>query len=229
MINRLILASGTAFALALAAVPASAATLQVISGPTGQRAVTLEAFGPVGQSFTAFDTTISSVGFQFEALNPAAVNTPINLTLRSGSSLTGASLFSTSFTLPLTINGLTATWFDVAVPNWVVTTGQVYTLVMANTGGSFRNAVVLGPEINIQTGQVLGGDAYTGGTALFTTQPYQNFCLTSGICDLNFRITATTPVIAAVPEPATWAMLVSGFGIAGFGLRSAKRRKLAAA
>jgi hypothetical protein len=226
MLNRFLLASVAT--LALAAVPASAATLQVISGPTGQRAVTLEAFGPVGQSFTAFDTTISSIGFQFEALNPTAANTAINLTLRTGPSLTGTSLFSTSFTLPLSINGRTATWFELAVPNWTVMTGQVYTLVMANTGGSFRNAVVLGPEININTGQVLGGDAYAGGTALFTTQPYQNFCLTSGICDLNFRITATTAV-ASVPEPATWAMLVSGFGIAGFGLRSAKRRNMAAA
>ena len=224
-LNRFVIAGAMAFATT----SANAATLQVISGPTGQRAVTLEAFGPVGQSFTAFDSVISSVGFQFESLNPTAANTPINLTLRSGSSLTGASLFSTSFTLPLSINGRMATWFDVAVPNWTVTTGQVYTLVMANTGGSFRNAVVLGPEININTGAVLGGDAYTGGMALFTTQPYQNFCVTSGICDLNFRITATTPVVAAVPEPTTWAMLVSGFGLAGFALRTAKRRSPAAA
>lgn len=228
MFNRFALEAGSAFVLALAAVPANAATLQIISGPTGQRAVTLEAFGPVGQSFTAFDSMISSIGFQFEALNPTAPNTAINLTLRSGSSLTGASLFSTSFTLPSSINGRTPTWFDIAVPNWAVTTGQVYTLVMANTGGSFRNAIVLGPEIDINTGAVLGGDAYAGGTALFTTQPYQNFCVNSGICDLNFRITATSPV-GAVPEPASWAMLVSGFGLAGFALRSAKRRSLIAA
>ena len=224
LLNRFFLAS----ALVFAAAPASAATLQVISGPTGQRAATLEAFGPVGQSFTAFDSVISSVGFQFQALNPTAANTAINLTLRSGASLTGASLFSTSFTLPLSINGRTSTWFDVALPNLVVTTGQVYTFVLANSGGSFRNAVVLGPEININTGAILGGDAYTGGTALFTTQPYQNFCLNSGICDLNFRITATSPA-GAVPEPTTWAMLVSGFGLAGFALRSAKRRSPAAA
>jgi PEP-CTERM motif len=45
------------------ATPASAATLQVISGPPGQRAITIEAFGPVGQSFTAFDTTFSALDF----------------------------------------------------------------------------------------------------------------------------------------------------------------------
>ena len=210
--------------LACAVTPAAAATLQVISGPTGQRAVTLDAFGPVGQSFTAFDRVISSVGFQFNSLNPGQANAPISLRLLSGSTLSGAALFTTTFTLPTSINNTTATWFDIAVPNWTVTTGQSYTLVLANTTSSFRNAVVLGPEININTGQVLGTDAYLGGTALFTTQPYQNFCTTSGICDLNFRITATTP---AVPEAATWTMLVAGFGIAGGAIRSSRRRAAA--
>ena len=218
LLNRIVLAA----ALACAISPAIAATLQVVSGPTGQRSVTLDAFGPVGQSFTAFDRVISSVGFQFNALNPGLVNAPISLRLLSGSTLSGAALFSTTFTLPTSINSTTATWFDIAVPSWTVTTGQSYTLVLANTSSSFRNAVVLGPEININTGQVLGTDAYAGGTALFTTQPYQNFCVTSGICDLNFRITATTP---AVPESSTWAMLVSGFGIVGGAVRVTRRKR----
>ena len=218
LLNRIVLTA----ALACAVSSATAATLQVISGPTGQRSVTLDAFGPVGQSFTAFDRVISSVGFQFNALNPSLVNAPISLRLLSGSTLSGAALFSTTFTLPSSINSTTATWFDIAVPSWTVTTGQSYTLVLANTSSSFRNAVVLGPEINIFTGQVLGTDAYAGGTALFTTQPYQNFCVTSGICDLNFRITATTP---AVPESSTWAMLVSGFGIVGATVRVTRRKR----
>ena len=33
-------------------------------------------------------------------------------------------------------------------------------------------------------------------------------------------------VLTAVPEPATWAMMLAGFGMIGFGLRS--RRKQAA-
>ncbi len=40
-------------------------------------------------------------------------------------------------------------------------------------------------------------------------------------------ISSFTPQFALVPEPATWAMLVAGFGFVGFGLR--QRRGLAAA
>ena len=214
-------AMASAVALTAAAIPAAATTLQVISGPTGQRAVTFPAFGPVGQSFTAFDSQISSVGFQFNALNPSAANSSFTLSLLAGSALSGPALFTTSFTLPTSINNLTATWFDVALPNWAVTTSQSYTFALSTS--SARNGIVLGPEININTGQVLGGDAYTGGTALFTNQPYQGFCETSGICDLNFRITASSP---SVPEPASWALMIGGFGVVGAAMR---RRRTAAA
>ena len=33
------------------------------------------------------------------------------------------------------------------------------------------------------------------------------------------------PLAGAVPEPATWAMMIGGFGLAGGALRSARRRK----
>jgi PEP-CTERM putative exosortase interaction domain len=213
----LLLAAATAITA-----PASATTLEVVSGPTGQRAVTLSYVGMAGQSFTAFDTNLQSVGFQWEALNPSQANLPISLSLLSGSTLSGAALFSTSFTLPSSINNRTATWFDVDVTGWNVTAGETYTLVL-DTGSSARNAVVLGPEINIYTGKVLGGDAYTGGTALFENQPYSGFCQTSGLCDLNFRITATTPT-APVPEPATWAMMILGMGLVGGAMRNSRRQ-----
>jgi len=35
--------------------------------------------------------------------------------------------------------------------------------------------------------------------------------------------------VAAVPEPATWALMIAGFGLAGGALRSQRRRALAAA
>jgi hypothetical protein len=37
----------------------------------------------------------------------------------------------------------------------------------------------------------------------------------------------TSVTIAAIPEPATWAMMILGFGIAGTALRSQRRRSLA--
>lgn len=223
---RRIFSTMAAFAALATALPAAAATLEVVSGPTGQRAVTLSAFDPLGQSFTAFDSRLTSIGFQFQSLNPTAANDPITLQLLSGETLTGSALFSTSFTIPNSINGRTSTWFDVAVNNWAVTTGQKYTLALSTTS-SVRNAIVLGPEININTGVPVGGDAYAGGTALFATQPYQGFCQTSGICDLNFRITAVTPA-GAVPEPATWALMIGGFGAIGGAMRRRRTALLAA-
>lgn len=39
----------------------------------------------------------------------------------------------------------------------------------------------------------------------------------------NTAITATTAVAAAVPEPATWAMMILGMGVVGFAMRRRKK------
>ena len=45
----------------------------------------------------------------------------------------------------------------------------------------------------------------------------------------SFVTANTAPVAAAVPEPATWAMLVLGFGSIGLSLRTARRTSMAPA
>lgn len=40
----------------------------------------------------------------------------------------------------------------------------------------------------------------------------------------NFITNGAGSVNGAVPEPATWAMMLPGFGAIGFAVRSAKRR-----
>ena len=42
----------------------------------------------------------------------------------------------------------------------------------------------------------------------------------------NVRVTATSLAVSAVPEPATWAMMLFGFGAAGTALR--RQRKTSA-
>ena len=37
-----------------------------------------------------------------------------------------------------------------------------------------------------------------------------------------------TPAGSAVPEPASWALMIAGFGAAGFGLRGARRQRAVA-
>lgn len=224
----------SAVALAGATAPATATTLEVISGSTGARATTIPSVGPIGQSFTAFDSVLSSVGFQFELFNPGSANTAFSLSLVAGSTLTGPALYSTTFT----VNSLAsaATWTDVALSNWAVTTGQQYTFVLSNS--SYRYGIALGPEVDLNTGVPKSGDAYAGGTALFTNTAYYgydtstnpatayDFCKVKGICDLNFRITASTP---SVPEPASWALMIGGLGIVGATMRRAKAHVIALA
>jgi len=43
----------------------------------------------------------------------------------------------------------------------------------------------------------------------------------------GLRVTASDAVVAAVPEPASWAMMLIGFGAIGFTLRFRRRRPLA--
>jgi hypothetical protein len=213
------LAASAALAVLFSATTAFAQdTLQVVSGPTGQRAVTVPTFGPLGQSFTAIDEHLTSFGFQFELFNPGHANSPFTFQLLAGEGLGGSVVTTKTFTLPTSINDRTATWFDFDLTGTDVTVGSKYTAVLSTS--SLRYGVVLGPEINIFTGQILGGDAYAGGTALFTNVPYSN-CGPTGGCDLNFRVTGYNDV-AAVPEPAAWGMMIGGFGLAGGALRRRK-------
>ena len=208
-----------AAAVLAAATPslASAATIQVTSG-TGQRAFIPGAFGNVaGQSFTSVDTTLNTIGFQFEGLNPTFTGAAYTLTLVAGESLTGTSLVTRTFTLPTAINSRTPVWYDIDVGTTAVTAGQRYTAVL--TSADTRNGIVLGPDINIFTGVPVSGDAYAGGRALFATSPYPNCTNTaSSACDLHFRVIGTSAV-PAVPEPAAWAMMLGGFGLLGGVLR----------
>ena len=222
--NRFLVAAAVSAAV-LSVVPAAAdaATIQVLSG-SGQRSFGLGFFGgTVGQSFTSIDTALNSVGFQFNALNAGFTGAVYTLSLFAGETLTGTSLATRTFTLPTAIDSRTPVWYDIDIGSTAVTVGQRYTAVLTST--DTRNGIVLGPDINLNTGVPVAGDAYAGGRALFATVPYANCSNTSAsACDLNFRVDGTT-AIAAVPEPATWAMMIAGFGLVGGTLR---RRRVTA-
>ncbi|MBL8655936.1 MAG: PEPxxWA-CTERM sorting domain-containing protein [Altererythrobacter sp.] len=221
-------ASAALLACALPAAAQQSETLEVVSGPLGSRAQAISWAGPIGQSFTAFTDTLSSVGFQFSTFNSGSANSAITLALYSGETLTGTALYSSTFTLPLDI--ARASWFDIALPDIAVTDGNLYTFALSTS--SLRTGVHLGPDIRygvpgFPTGQIVGGDAYAGGQMLAARATYPNCTVASGNnCDLNFRITGQT-FAAAVPEPGSWALMILGFGITGSALRASRKRRVA--
>lgn len=219
-------AAAAALAFALPAAAQTSQTLEVVANPQTNRLVTISSRDPIGQSFTAFTDTLTSVGFQFGSLNPGQPNNAITLNIFSGEMLTGSSLYTTSFTLPTSINSRVPTWFDVALPDLAIVNGSVYSLVLT-TGNSSRNSIAVGPGFNVQTGQFTGGDAYTGGRAFASQALYSN-CQNNAnsICDLNFRVTGDI-LAAAVPEPSAWALLIIGFGVTGGALRANRKRRVA--
>lgn len=100
--------------------------------------------------------------------------------------------------------------------------GGIYSFVSALTlnGGQqyFAYSDALSPAIEFAP-----SDVYSGGEAYQADSASQAF---EGIptVDLQFRVTANSVPAAAVPEPATWAMMIVGFGMIGAGLRYRKRR-----
>ena len=205
-----------AAALALSASAAQATDTQVVSG-SGQRAIQIAFSQGFGQSFVATGTGLTSFGFEFQTFNPGQANTPVTITLRSGSGLTGDIVATRTATLPTEPtepNG--AAWFDFDFTGTDLTAGASYTAILTTTSSLL--GAVYGPDINIFTGQALGSDAYTSGQ-LFAGNGLSGFCTGSdSICDANFRFSTTGPA-AAVPEPASWAMMLGGFGLLGGALR----------
>lgn len=207
--------------------PAQAAeSREVVSGTQNFRAVTVAAADPIGQTFTAFSDTLSSVGFQFITLNPAEANSSLTLSIYAGEALSGTALFSSDFTLPASVaDRNTPQWVDVVVPELAVTMGETYSLVLNAT--SNRAALVLGPGYSPTAGQFFGGDAYADGKLITNWSGiYANCSGAANNCDANFRVTGSV-LAAAVPEPASWALMILGFGAMGGLLRRRRHQQVA--
>lgn len=193
---------------------ASAAPITVNSGTRG---VTIGGMsGPVGQSFVASDALLTSFGFQFAVAN----NVPdagVSFSLLSGAGLAGPVITTRSATLS-GLSGRTPVFYDFDLTGTVLTIGQSYTALVSSS--STRLALIFGPNLGT-SGVPVSGDAYAAG-ALLSTRPIDSYCSTSGACDANFRTNAVA-VAAAVPEPATWAMLLIGFAMVGGSARYRRR------
>jgi len=101
---------------------------------------------------------------------------------------------------------------------------STYSVATSGTGRSFAiNGSGFGtPYVFVPTNYVSGTSL--GGTSTFAGQTLASLGLTSG--SYVFRSandTVTVNIGAAVPETATWGMMIAGFGMMGAALRTRRR------
>jgi hypothetical protein len=215
--NRLAIAAALATAAFSSSNAFAAETISVVSGTRG---VTIASNGPVAQTFVATDSLLTNFGFQFGSSINNAFTGSVTFSLLAGSGTTGAVLASQTVSLAnLTFRGGN-TWYDVFTGTANLVTGQTYTALLSNASSNV--SLTYGPN----SGQTV--DAYTRGF-LIKNNTLDQACLNNGYCDANFRFT-TAAAAAAVPETATWGMMIAGFGLTGASLRVRRRSvKIAAA
>jgi hypothetical protein len=111
-------------------------------------------------------------------------------------------------------NGGTFNNLELNLFNGGGTTGTASFTLTDNTGQTFNfNDLALG------TGENFFGFVGVGGETISNVA----FTTTAGIADVRqIRLDET---IGGVPEPATWAMMLLGFGAVGFGMRRSRRRQ----
>lgn len=199
--NKMSFAVATALCLSSTA-PAFA---DIIQGSANQ-GFQIDAFEPLGQSFTAVDAQIQTIGFKLFVINsPFPNDSPLQVDLFSGEGTGGALIASRTALIPDGANDGFFTNFNFSGTS--LTVGQTYSAVLTIVG----NSPYLGVQVN-------ASDPYEGGK-LFSPEPLTTqICGASG-CDLAFQVLGSN----AVPEPASWAMMIGGFALAG---TAARRRGL---
>lgn len=99
-----------------------------------------------------------------------------------------------------------------------------------DTGAVILNGAAILPSMVLSSGSRAFNFTTTlgaGDGVSFFVGPAGNFTFDS--TGLSLQVSSADPVVAAVPEPATWLMLILGFGIVGGTLRSRRRNRTALA
>ena len=214
--KRMMMAAALA-AAGVMATPAQAAT--VVQDAGGSRGTSIFQYGPVGQSFTMVGTALDKFGFQFQTISTAQTNAALTFSLLDGDSLSATVLKQVTGT-PAAGAARQNFWYDFDLGGLTLTDGATYTAVVGAT--TDRLGLVYGPAANATA------DGYAGGQLLTTKPAFNaNSNCTTGICDANFRFTSSGATGGAVPEPATWAMLLLGFGAVGYALRRGRGVRVA--
>lgn len=180
---------------------------------------------------TRFLLSVAAVCASVASVPSLAATTIVDFAFVNGGSAlaTGSFSFDSSLGGPLTYSNLNA--FTLALPN------ETYDLAFVNSGGfsqyyyfgydttlgAFQTATVGGfPQIlsAIKTGFTDGFFVRNdpGGTIL------RNYNPESGNVSFTNVTVSSRTIGAAVPEPATWAMMLFGFAAVGFSMRRRKQK-----
>ncbi len=203
--------------VAIAATPTQAATFFGVSGPG---------------SFAAPANAQSVINFNVGV--PAGLTG--NYVIQSGSNGLGAQPFGSDGSRYLSVagsapNGPSATlMFGGAYKTVSLYWGSVdtyNTLELLDTAGNLIGSVAASTFTGIQVGPPANGGQGVGATnrrIYFTTSAGDSL-----IGGMRFRSTANSfevdnIALGAVPEPATWAMMILGFGLVGAAMRSRRLR-----
>jgi hypothetical protein len=180
-------------------------------------------------NFPAFATPANSVFFTFNAADPSASTSYAGFTRTGGLLLNGD-----------TAQGAAPETFGVAASQYLSTVGGASTMIAQTAVGFDTVSFFLGSidsynTVNIlsTTGAVLA--SFAGSQLSFTPNGNQDLPIT------NRRVTFTRQasdaqiggisfasgsnsleidnLVFTVPEPATWAMMIVGFGLIGFAMR----------
>jgi len=152
------------------------------------------------QSFTAGYDNSTGAGFYLYPYGATTGSVTIGLYATEQVSMGGIAL--ASGTVTANVNS----WADVTWDRVALVAGQTYWLTLQSASNLYV---------------AYGATRYAGGTVKAFGADYSY----NGTYDLAFRTYAdNAPAAAAVPEPATWGLMLLGFGLVGAGMRSRRVR-----
>lgn len=195
----------TALVVAFTGTAAQAAEFTPVQG--GTASASFASSGPFEQSFVADAGLLTNFAFTFATTNRATTTGSVTFSLFAQNGDTALASQTTN------LSGLTFRTLGGFV--------DVFAGSVALTAGTTYRAVLSSDSSSLALGYNNVGDAYVLGALTRRTNSDAACVAGSNRCDANFRYSVQP--VAAVPEPASWALMLTGFALVGGAARYRRR------